>query len=237
MPHTHPFRNMKRPGFIHLLLVATLVTSVLQAQDPSRFNDEIQRLKAHTDSVWNPYRPTLLFTGSSSIRMWKGLEQAFPPYQVINTGFGGSQASDLLFHLESLALDYNPLQVWIYEGDNDLAEGKSPSRVIRDMRAVVSGLRVRYPGLPIVLIAAKPSISRWRLRGKYRRYNRKLAHWAGKDPLLSYADVWNPMLLEDGSLNTALFIEDGLHMNTEGYRIWSSVLKAYVQPTKQKTTP
>lgn len=219
------------------LLVAFLLPDGLRSQDPSRFHGEIENLKARNDSLWNPFRPTLLFTGSSSIRMWKGLEDAFPPYQVVNTGFGGSQASDLLYHLRTLVLDYNPLQVWIYEGDNDLAEGKSPARVLRDMRAVVSGLRAPYPGLPVVLISAKPSISRWRLRGKYRRYNRKLENWAEKDPLLQYADVWDPMLLPDGSLNTALFIEDGLHMNSEGYQIWSGVLKAFVQPTKQLSTP
>ena len=126
--------------------------------------------------------------------------------------------------LESLVLDYNPLQVFLYEGDNDLAEGKSATRVLRDMKGVVAGIRARYPGMPIVLIAAKPSISRWKLRAKYQRYNRKLARWAASDPLLRFADVWEPMLLDSGQLNTSLFIEDGLHMNPSGYQIWQQVV-------------
>jgi lysophospholipase L1-like esterase len=213
----------------------TLITGLLllcgvagSAQDPQRFESEVQALKQRAGATWNPYRPTLLFTGSSSIRLWKGLQDAFPGVQIVNTGFGGSQASDLQYYLKSLVLDYNPAQVFIYEGDNDLAEGKSTARVLRDMKGVVAGIRARYPGMPVVLIAAKPSISRWKLRGRYQRYNRKLARWASSDPLLRFADVWGPMLLESGQLNTTLFIEDGLHMNSAGYQIWQQVLAPFL---------
>ena len=198
------------------------------SQDPRRFESEVQAIKQRTEATWNPYRPTLLFTGSSSIRLWEGLNAAFPSVQIVNTGFGGSQASDLQYYLKNLVLDYNPTRVFIYEGDNDLAEGKSAARALRDMKGVVAGIRARYPGMPIVLIAAKPSISRWKLRAKYQRFNQRLSHWAASDPLLSFADVWGPMLLESGQLNTALFIEDGLHMNPSGYQIWQQVLGPFI---------
>ena len=198
------------------------------AQEPRRFEAEVQAMRQRTEATWNPYRPTLLFTGSSSIRLWEGLGTAFPSVQIVNTGFGGSQASDLQHYLKDLVLDYNPLKVFIYEGDNDLAEGKSANRALRDLQGVVAGIRARYPGMPIVLISAKPSISRWKLRAKYQRFNRKLARWAASDPLLDFADVWAPMLLADGRLNEALFIEDGLHMNPSGYQIWQQVLAPYI---------
>lgn len=223
-----PFLSGLKPG---LLLFAILWIAALRAQDPLRFEDEVRALKQRAEATWNPYRPTLLFTGSSSIRLWEGLGTAFPTAQIVNTGFGGSQASDLQHYLKSLVLDYNPIQVFIYEGDNDLAEGKSTARVLRDMKGVVAGIRTRYPGMPIVLIAAKPSISRWKLRGRYQRYNRRLARWAASDPLLRFADVWGPMLLADGSLNEALFIEDGLHMNSTGYQIWQQVLAPFLFST------
>ncbi len=199
-------------------------TAPAMAQDPGRFEKEVASITHRTDSLWNPYRATYLFTGSSSVRMWESLDRDFPDKQVINTGFGGSQASDLLFYLDPLILKYNPMAVFIYEGDNDLAEGKSPGHAFRDIEEILSRIRLRYPGMPVVLISAKPSISRWKLRGKYERFNRKLSRLAEEDPLTRFADVWTPMLQADGSLNEALFIEDGLHMNAEGYRIWKSVL-------------
>lgn len=225
----HPARlwkscRMKTIGLALLMLGGT----ALRGQDPLRFEDEVQALKQGISTTWNPYRPTFLFTGSSSIRLWEGLQASFPQVQIVNTGFGGSQASDLQHYLKDLVLDYNPLKVFIYEGDNDLAEGKSANRALRDLQGVVAGIRSRYPGMPVVLIAAKPSISRWKLRARYQRFNRKLSRWAASDPLLSFADVWGPMLLEAGKLNESLFIEDGLHMNQAGYQIWQQVLAPYL---------
>lgn len=227
-----PFSTTRLAGIKHLraglLGLAIFWGAALQAQSPQRFEAEVQTLSQQLGASWNPFRPTVLFTGSSSIRMWRGLAATFPSVQIVNSGFGGSQASDLAYYLKPLVLDYNPSKVFIYEGDNDLAEGKSAGRALRDLKKVVAGIRARYPGMPIVLIAAKPSISRWKLRGRYRKFNRKLACWAAADPLLEYADVWNPMLLADGQLNKALFIEDGLHMNSEGYRIWQQVLAPFI---------
>ena len=124
-----------------IALGLVLLTGVAgYGQDPQRLEAEVQALKQRTDATWNPYQPTLLFTGSSSIRLWEGLETAFPSVQIVNTGFGGSQASDLQHYLKNLVLDYNPLQVFIYEGDNDLAEGKSAGHVMNDMKGVRSSL-------------------------------------------------------------------------------------------------
>ncbi|WP_373517444.1 GDSL-type esterase/lipase family protein, partial [Pricia sp.] len=79
----------------------------------------------------------------------------------------------------------------------------------------------------VVLIAAKPSIARWKLKGKYKRLNRKMAKLADDNPSVEYADVWNPML-EGGKVKQDIFIEDGLHMNAKGYQIWYDVLEPFV---------
>lgn len=192
-------------------------------QDPLRFETEVAALSVSTDSLWDRQRPAVVFTGSSSIRMWKGLAQDFPGVQILNTGFGGSQASDLLHYLDALVLQYRPAQVFIYEGDNDLAEGKRPRRVLKTLETLTKRIQDSYPQTPVVWIAAKPSISRWHLRGKYRRFNRKLERRAGKTPAVDFANVWHPML-NGRRLKTGLFIEDGLHMNAEGYRIWREVI-------------
>lgn len=160
--------------------------------------------------------------------MWEDLQERFPERQVINSGFGGSQASDLLYYLDGLVLSYDPKKVFIYEGDNDLAEGKKPRGVLRTLEEITDSIHEQYPGVPIVLISAKPSISRWKLRRKYRRFNRKLKKWTGRHADLFFADVWNPMLNE-GRLDTSLFIEDGLHMTPEGYDIWEEILQPHLE--------
>ena len=218
-----------------ILLGGTIFT--LEAQDPLRFADEIRSLVAKQDRLWKPNQETVVFTGSSSIRFWSGLQDSFPNVPIINTGFGGSQASDLLFYLDTLVLKYKPSKVFIYEGDNDLAEGKRPGQVIKTKRTIISRIHKELPSSKIVLIAAKPSISRWRLKGKYRRYNRKLHRLANKQDLIEFADVWNPMLRNGRELQEDLFIEDGLHMNARGYTIWQEVIRPYLIPITRKSKP
>ena len=214
----------------HFVLIAPVflfLLSVVEArgQDPLRFKEEIRDLTARQDSIWDPERETVVFTGSSSIRFWEDLQQTFPEVQILNTGFGGSQASDLLYYLDTLVLRYRPVKVFIYEGDNDLAEGKRPGQVLKTQKEIIDTIREQRPGTELVLIAAKPSISRWQLRRKYRRYNRRLARLAKGETYLSFADVWSPMLQEDRKLNRTLFISDGLHMNETGYEIWREVMR------------
>lgn len=207
------------------------MTSEVIAQDPLRFEAEIESLKLKNDSLWDGEEKVLLFTGSSSVRMWEDLQERFPDQKILNSGFGGSQASDLLYYLKPLILDYQPQKVFIYEGDNDLAEGKRIGEVIKTLREIATRLNQAFPGIPIVFISAKPSISRWNLRKKYKRFNRKLARWTGGQPTLDFVDVWSPMLT-DKTLNTSLFIEDGLHMNDSGYNIWEEVITPFITTDK-----
>lgn len=208
----------------------------LKAQDPLRFEEEIRQLKNRNDTVWDSDKPTLVFTGSSSIRLWEDLQDRFPDRQILNTGFGGSQASDLLYYLHPLILDYRPEQVFIYEGDNDLAEGKRPGQVLRTLKDIKEEIRRALPEIPIVFISAKPSISRWNLRGKYRRFNRRLLRWTHREPGLWYADVWSQMVTER-QLDKSLFVADGLHMNSNGYDIWEKVINPLIEPKPKTRNP
>lgn len=227
-PEQTRVHKSKSLGLLLLLLFAMGAAS-LWSQDPLRFQEEIQMLKHKTDSLWNGENGTILFTGSSSIRMWEDLQERFPYENILNTGFGGSQATDLLYYLQPLVLAYQPKKVFIYEGDNDLAEGKRVGQVLKVLKNISEGLQGEIPDVSIVIISAKPSISRWGLRGKYKRLNKKLQRWASRNQHLDFADVWNPMLA-DKKLNTSLFIEDGLHMNASGYDIWENTLKPFIKP-------
>lgn len=209
-------------------MVFLLAFNLCWSQDPLRFEEEIRELTALQDSIWDPSRETIVFTGSSSIRMWDDLQATFPGRQILNTGFGGSQASDLLYYLDTLVLRYHPVKIFIYEGDNDLAEGKRPGKVLKTQREIIDRIREAQPDAPLVLIAAKPSISRWNLRSKYRRFNRRLERLARRETGIYFADVWSPMVRDRRTLKNELFIEDGLHMNAEGYQLWRDVIDPFV---------
>ena len=221
------YKELNNSKLLLLCFCITISSYLCSAQLENSYLNEVNAITAKYDTIWDTNRETIVFTGSSSVRLWKNLEQSFPNHQIINSGFGGSQSTDLLYFLNDLVFAYNPKKVFIYEGDNDLWAKKRPNQVLDTTEEIIRRIKAHNPSTQIILIAAKPSISRWKIRGKYIRLNRKFKHLANKDILLDYVDVWHPML-NNKKLIPDIFIEDGLHMNQKGYDIWYKAMKNLV---------
>ncbi|EON74722.1 hypothetical protein ADIS_4833 [Lunatimonas lonarensis] len=211
-----------RKKCIVALSFAFLVFSVSFAQDPTRFEEEVGRVQAQYPS--DQHRGSVVFTGSSSVRLWKDLATDFPNHSVVNTGFGGSHATDLLHYLDELVLDYQPKKVFIYEGDNDISGKKTTGEIMQTMDQIVRAIHAALPNTEVVFISAKPSISRWNLANQYKELNTAMKRYARSTKGVGFADVWKPMLGKNGQPMPDIFIEDNLHMNRKGYEIWAKVI-------------
>ena len=174
-----------------------------------------------------PPRP-VVFTGSSSVRMWTTLAEDFPGITVLNRGFGGSQVRDAVWYADEVALRYQPRQIVLYAGDNDIAAGRSPAQVLADTRAFVARVRRDLPGTSIALLAIKPSPSRLEMLGDQRAANDALRTWAATQKNVSYIDVFTPMLGPDGKPRETLFLEDRLHLNADGYALWRGIVEPFL---------
>jgi lysophospholipase L1-like esterase len=212
-----------------LVALCTLITSrtVLLAQNPARFQKEVDSIVATNKSVNRDN--LILFTGSSSIRLWKNLSASFPNHNVLNMGFGGSEMSDLLYYSDKLIIPFKPKQIFIYEGDNDLSFGRSAEQILASADGILSLVRQHLPESEVIFISPKPSLKRWALKEKYEDYNNKLKDWTSKKRNVKFADVWTPMLDKDGQVMNDIFITDGLHLNEKGYAIWTNALRKYVE--------
>lgn len=214
---------MKSSNFFVFLFLQIFFFHVSFAQQIP-FQDEVNRLTTKIDSLgWE--KGSIVFTGSSSIRMWKNLQEEFPNVPIVNTGFGGSKASDLLTHLETLVLRYEPIAVFIYEGDNDVNAGKSPDLIMEDLDKILRRLDEKRDGISVYFISAKPSPSRWKLKKEYEAFNKALEHFTEGRISSKYVNVWNPMLDAAGNPRPELFLGDMLHMKPEGYKIWKEQIR------------
>lgn len=200
----------------------------LQAQDPYRFAGEVDSLSNLQVSNDNNSK-VILFTGSSSIRLWNDIQDYFPDRLIINTGFGGSHMSDLLFFLDELVLRYKPDQVFIYEGDNDMASGKRPGKVLRQAKKIVEEIRIALPGAQIAFISPKPSLARWEIKKKYEKLNKLFRNYDMNNDQIVFIDVWTVMLDEAGHPLKGIFLEDGLHLNKAGYDIWTQEIGEFLE--------
>lgn len=208
--------------FLPLLLIAAFFHSVRGAES-SKWESEIAALTAG-DKTNPPPKNAILFTGSSSIRLWKSLAADFPERKVINRGFGGSQISDVNDFLDRIVTPYSPKQILLYAGDNDIAAGKSPDQLLADFKNFVHQVRAKLPDVRIDYIAIKPSPSRWSLVDKIREANRLIQDYSKTQKNTGYIDIFAPMLGSDGKPRPEIFVEDKLHMNEKGYAIWREII-------------
>lgn len=177
-----------------------------------------------------PPRPGgVLFVGSSSIRLWDGLETQFGSWpRIVKRGFGGSRMADCTDHLQRLVIPYQPRLVIVYAGDNDLAEGRSPQQVAASFQAFVEGVRRALPETRIAYLSIKPSPLRAALLPAVRDANARIARYTQRVPNLVYIDVFTPMLDAEGRPRRELFRNDALHLNDAGYALWRSIIAAHV---------
>lgn len=216
-----------KPNLIPIIFLL-IVTLFSNAQDPNRFKEQVDEL-AGKEYNFNNDKKLVVFTGSSSIRMWKDVQSYYPDYDVINNGFGGSQFSDLLYFYNEMIVKPAPEILFIYEGDNDLASNKKPKKILKEAKLLAEKIQQDLPETSVVFISPKPSIARVHLKNSYITFNKKLKKYCEKNGKIEFADVWSPMLDNKGNVFKDVFLEDGLHMNKKGYDIWGKVIGGFLK--------
>lgn len=182
---------------------------------------------AAADRVSAPAQGGMVFVGSSSIRLWTGLEDSFEKHPtVIKRGFGGSRLRDCVDLVDKLVLSYKPKLVVVYAGENDLAEGASPQQVLERFDAFVQKVKASLPESRIAFVSIKPSPLRASLIPVVREANALIEAYSRTDPQLAYIDVFTAMLDANGRPREELFSGDRLHLNADGYSLWQKVISA-----------
>ncbi len=188
----------------------------------TRFESSIQKFE-HQDKISPPCKNGILFTGSSSIRLWD-TESSFPNRKTLNRGFGGSQISDVLYYFDRVVLKYEPSVIVFYCGDNDIADQKSPDRVFNDYKTFCEKVHAALPKTQIVYLPIKPSRARWKLWPLMSQTNQMIHEFSTQKKYLHYCDTVPAMLNSDGTPNNDYLIADGLHLNKTGYKIWTELV-------------
>jgi lysophospholipase L1-like esterase len=176
----------------------------------------------------NPLQEGILFTGSSSIRMWKDPAKDFNNPKILNRGFGGSQIIDLIENFDQVILKYHPQKIVIYSGDNDIQEGKSAEIVFGDFCTLYGMIKAKLPNARVYYIAIKPSLSRWAKVIEIQKANTMINEYLNAKSNAAFADIFSPMIDLNGKPSEKWFMEDGLHMTDEGYQLWTKILAPYI---------
>lgn len=175
-------------------------------------------------------KETILFLGSSYIRMWKNIRKDLRYKDIIHRGFGGCNLSDVAYYTQRIVYPHQPKAIFMYVG-NDIVAGqrdKTPLQVLELFKYVVKTIREKYPDVPITWLQISPSERRWSVWNNVSAANALISDYCKSTPGLYYIESAEKFLTPDGKPNAALYLSDKLHYNQIGYRVWGNHIRKQV---------
>lgn len=158
---------------------------------------------------------------------------------IINSGIAGYKTTDVLENMNGLVYRYNPSDVFIEIGINDLnAEEPDKEKIYDNIIKIVENIKKNRPFTKIYVESVYP-INRGNNEridlptvGKRENINtielnKKLKNYCDKNDV-EYIDIYSK--LSDGGGNLKLeYTRDGVHLSEEGYSVVSDILKKYIK--------
>ena len=235
-------KQMKRILLLLFLLVTTFTsaqtatpTTLIKSVIPFEQRDETSWITRYQKDITNYQKENkrlkdlscdVLFLGSSSINLWDTIYEDFAPLKLIRRSYGGATLRDMIYNYNTIAKGYTPKSILLYV-ENDLGnhkEGVNAVKCFDLFRIFIDKLKKDYPNTPLIVVSLKPSQHKADQLKDQLLVNALLEENATAQGY-TYVDITKVMYDEAGNLRTDIFKEDNLHMNAEGYKLWTAILK------------
>ncbi len=218
--------------FAKAILIALILSSAACSNaDPSTPRPKPERF-ANEIAVFarqQPQKGGIVFTGSSSIREWDTLKEDFPGLPVLNRGFGGSVANDLIVHVDTVVLRHEPKVLVTYTGSNDLTANLTVQEAFEDYTKFLDLVRERSPKTRVVVTSVKIAIKHRSQIHEVHELNQKLAEWAHDKNWVRYVDTTSYLADAKGKPIRDYYADDLIHLSPAGYVRWKEILTPVLQ--------
>jgi hypothetical protein len=223
---------MKLPALLLSLGLATIAPGTEQVADKyvtaatKKWEGAIKKFEALDKETDYP-ADSILFMGSSSIRLWGTLAQDMAPHPVIQRGYGGAKFQDLAVFAERLAHPHEFRAVVIFVG-NDISGKESdlePEEVAALYGNVLETVRKKNADAPIFLLAVTPTVSRWNVWPQIKKANAAMEDVCKAQKNVHFISTATRFLNAAGRPRAELFRDDRLHLNADGYELWTKILR------------
>jgi lysophospholipase L1-like esterase len=206
--------------------------------------DEVRRTISEDPLVWEPQirafekaegkRPapkgSVVFAGSSTIRLWGDLAKDMAPLPTVQRGFGGAKVNDIIHYMDRLITPHEPSLVVLYIGSNDLLDfGGNRPKSVEQMQGLydtlLTRLHDRIPDARLVVLATFPSPLNARRAEQIDAVNEFVRSFAQDKPWLDVLNGNAALMTPEGTPNRSLFRFDRVHLNKKGYARWTQILR------------
>jgi len=189
-----------------------------------KWQSDVDKLSANNATQGSPEHTLLL--GSSSFRLWETFEQDLAPLKVVKRAYGGARYRDLAIYTPELihGLKFSKAVVFIANDITGKDDDSDPQTVSKLARLVIAQLRHEQPNVQIYLLPVTPTPVRYKYWPRIQVTNSMLRKIAESTPGVYYIPTAYAFLDRDGHPRAELFKSDRLHLNDDGYHVWSKII-------------
>lgn len=193
-----------------------------------QYRDGYDWIQRHEDVIGNIEKtnPTTLLIGNSIINYWGGNPKAslargadewnkyMVPIKVQNAGFGWDRIENVLWRIYHGELDhFTGKNIVLMIGTNNL--GINPDEeIVEGLQFLINAIKARQPRVKIIMVCILP---RRKMEIQVRNINERIKTMSLKNHV-EYVD-FGKFFLKGNTINSKLFVGDGLHPNASGYGV------------------
>lgn len=239
VPKPFPFPEEARKQFAELRDVqlraeshfaALLDSKETRLRSPDR--DNLRRYSDANAKVMPPVagRPRVVFFGDSITDSWR-LNEYFPDRDFVNRGISGQISGELLGRMKADVIDLKPAAVLVLVGTNDLARG-IPVETIQNNIWMIANLASANGIKPLLASILPVSDYHKNVNPQFEQTTRRppekiraINAWISglcRQRGFTYVNYYDSLVDSSGFLKAEL-ANDGLHPNSDGYRIMAPI--------------
>ena len=240
--------NLKKKDFAYLSVILVLVIAIVvlsiglytaNMRKASWEMSEYYNNKVTSFGIQNANlsKGQIVFVGDSITDLYP-LDDYYADLDLAcyNRGIGGDVTQGVIDRLQVSIFDLQPSKIVLMIGTNDVDTGNSNETIILNYRKILDEIKKNQPMVELYFVSIIPQ-------------NKDLEGYTGLDVTKNnqtikyineeiknlcveyghtYIDLFPALLDGDGYLKKD-YSDDGLHLNANGFEVWTSLLKPYLE--------
>jgi lysophospholipase L1-like esterase len=178
-------------------------------------------------------KENIVFLGDSIVD-WYPIDEIFGNMPIVKSGIAGYKTTDILSRMDEMVYQYNPTQVYLLIGTNDLnMEDMDKDNVVKNIQKIFKEIKkhrkntkLYYQSIYPVNENAPNSSAQNRSNEDIKYVNLKMKEFCDENNIV-YIDMYDELADDDGNYDLE-YSKDGLHPNNLGYARISRVLLKYM---------
>jgi len=203
---------------------------------PEAYKPYLARVKQY--EAWDKEHPIqvgqVLLLGNSLFTNWPDAPDYFEDDVIYNRSIENITVDAVQFYSGRIAIPYNPRQIFLYIGENELQTNKSVTTTFNLVKVLIEGLQYNISGAEITYLSLLKTPDNTVYHEQYNQLNQLLLDYFGGKEKLSFIDMNAAFATTDGAIDSQYF--NGDKLNAAGTQKLANILSSKLESDKPKVS-